>query len=371
MMADLDINAVLKAAHEAVERDAVPLSACWSSTQRNGHVYRGGVFGHGGSRWVAVRGVQNPGRAQLLDATACFKAHEEAEFAVALLDEPATALHRTYVPSRGYRVRARAAAWRGLGILWTTTTETPDAAEWQEILAYTRYAGLGDIGDRIERAIRAAASPTWVAAKRSPDAEKFVRPVVDRVLRAAGYEPTPVGFATFWRYAETDGAWHSAEQVPARVVLEVKVDEDADAPFCQLIDDLGAFDVAVQVRLLLHESVRRQLYEGGRLHDARDAFVHRLPVKLLTVRFCALCRNPMPFAGESYPYLVCDACDARAVNAAGSAPTTNSVNDDGENPVWIGGQKCWRRYRFGGWVTMHDPDDCSTEAGFLKRHKNI
>ena len=68
---------------------------------------------------------------------------------------------------------------------------------------------------------------------------------------------------------------------------------------------------------------------------------------------------------------VCDACDARADNAAGSAPTTNSVNDDGENPVWIGGQKCWRRYRFGGWVTMHDPDDCSTEAGFLKRHKNI
>ena len=34
--------------------------------------------------------------------------------------------------------------------------------------------------------------------------------------------------------------------------------------------------------------------------------------------------------------------------------------DDGPDPVFAGSQKCWRRYRIGGWVTMLDPFDCNS-----------
>ncbi|MFP8888551.1 hypothetical protein ACLI4U_02130 [Natrialbaceae archaeon A-CW2] len=43
--------------------------------------------------------------------------------------------------------------------------------------------------------------------------------------------------------------------------------------------------------------------------------------------------------------------------------------DGGENPVYIAGAKCWRRYRFGGWVTRRDAYDCNSIDEFHYYHR--
>jgi hypothetical protein len=42
--------------------------------------------------------------------------------------------------------------------------------------------------------------------------------------------------------------------------------------------------------------------------------------------------------------------------------------DTGINPGFIDGQKAWRRYRFGGWVTMVDEHDCDSLEEFYEAH---
>ena len=72
---------------------------------------------------------------------------------------------------------------------------------------------------------------------------------------------------------------------------------------------------------------------------------------------------------NSYPGLVCRTCDDRAVNSAGSTPEMFGFDDDGDNPVFINSRKCWRRYRFGGFVTMLDPYDCDNLEEFYDRQQ--
>jgi hypothetical protein len=97
---------------------------------------------------------------------------------------------------------------------------------------------------------------------------------------------------------------------------------------------------------------------------------------------CAICGEPHPnpdFA-VNFPGLLCRACDARAVGPDGRPPwvdegsydpETNVLTlsaDIGENPVFVDGIKCWRQYKFGGWVTMRDYHDCDDFGEFYERH---
>ena len=75
-----------------------------------------------------------------------------------------------------------------------------------------------------------------------------------------------------------------------------------------------------------------------------------------------------------YPGLVCRLCDGRSLNVEGQparSEGTGAYGEDGDNPVFVDAVKCWRRYRFGGWVTMVDPYDSeSLEAFYEHQHSD-
>ncbi len=79
---------------------------------------------------------------------------------------------------------------------------------------------------------------------------------------------------------------------------------------------------------------------------------------------CAICSEAIASRDLAYPNAVCQRCGARAVLADGSAPAWDSTTDSGDNPVYIGEHRCWRRYKPGGFITMCDPWDADDEADF-------
>lgn len=109
---------------------------------------------------------------------------------------------------------------------------------------------------------------------------------------------------------------------------------------------------------------------------------------------CAICGDPFehydPGFASNYANLVCEACDERAVTETGVQPKHGNgylgqesvvEKDDGtkvirmhpdmgDNPVFIDGQKCRRRYRFGGWITRRDDHDCKSVKEFHEKHHN-
>ncbi len=103
-------------------------------------------------------------------------------------------------------------------------------------------------------------------------------------------------------------------------------------------------------------------------------------------RTCFICRGWV--ADLAYPNLVCHDCDGSATDLDGT-PLVGRWREDteippdvtrrpdgvmfihnydgqGVNPVLIDGVQCWRRYRFGGWITMADPDSCEHVGQFRR-----
>ena len=102
---------------------------------------------------------------------------------------------------------------------------------------------------------------------------------------------------------------------------------------------------------------------------------------------CSICgMNPV---SNKYPNMVCRECDRQAltINKEKARHADEDPNfckyvrennektgimilpsDDGDNPVFINSIKCWRRYRFGGWITMKDEHDCQTLKEFYRKH---
>jgi hypothetical protein len=99
-------------------------------------------------------------------------------------------------------------------------------------------------------------------------------------------------------------------------------------------------------------------------------FMNRAAAGLITGRpeklimGCPICgaRLPHPEYARRYPNLVCAECDGRAVTALGGQAQS-------DNPVFIDGRQCWRRYRFGSHLTMYDDLNCKTIAEFFERHE--
>ncbi len=79
--------------------------------------------------------------------------------------------------------------------------------------------------------------------------------------------------------------------------------------------------------------------------------------------FCSICGDHLDrLLSTTHPNPICDDCDSRAVSEPG-VPARQ-----GDNPVFIDGIRCFRRYKMGGWLSQRDALSCDDYDEFYDTH---
>lgn len=109
------------------------------------------------------------------------------------------------------------------------------------------------------------------------------------------------------------------------------------------------------------------------------------PPRVLRCAVCGIQEHDATNLPVGYANPVCSACGELATDEAGDDAwvgwqpgdepdpkpgTIQLAPDTGTNPVYVAGEKCWRRYNFGGYVTRRDAFDCDTIDEFEEKHRN-
>jgi len=231
----------------------------------------GSVTTHQGD-WFVCRANQDPGRARLLDVAVRLRGQREMP-CLAVLEPPANGDRRLDVTDEYLRAY-QSIAWHVFGIAlvvdspgrtFAVSDVSPtDAARAEfEVLVTALASALH------EDARTAADGTRWMVPEDSREAEALVRITCNRVLRPRGFRREIDGgdlgkkYSGFWRRAEADGVWTCKEGLVRAIALESKLNEDSEAPLCQVVDHLahvtssGRSGGVVGVRVHLADRVPR------------------------------------------------------------------------------------------------------------------
>jgi hypothetical protein len=285
---------LIAAAEEALRTDSRPIASgvgLGKPTKRSR--YEGARFKYEDRTWAVGTTRLVSSSAQLLEATIAFKhlknadtRFKEAERAIAILEPPLEVTGPNGAPP-DYLLRYRRAAWHGFGVAWVTKDAIADGWTVDRVGPPTHTAWFDDLADQVLRELGEMCVDPDTCKRSDHDAEPIVCPIVERLLVARGFglqKKADLPYQAFWRVARSDGAWKRDSEDPKLVALEVKLNEDTGAPFCQVVENLGRADAVIQVRLVKRKT-RDELAKLAEKHPwlrpLKAEVQARLPVRFI------------------------------------------------------------------------------------------